>query len=115
MKQKKIFFMMVLVMVAILSFIIIPSTANATANIPVAQIKQIGTILSGGVAKIVVKIADGSATPQFTGDRQYFLHPDLGNQALATLLTAFSMDKTVWLRVESLDALSLITIIYCDQ
>ena len=115
MRQKKGYIMMVLMMAAVLSFAIMPSTANAYDDIADAQIIMIGTYLSGGSTKIVVTVKDASATPKFTGNRQYFLHPDLGNQGYATLLTAFSLVKNVYIRVEDLAALSLITIIYCNQ
>jgi hypothetical protein len=115
MRQKKGYMMMGLVLVAVLSFAMIPSTANAYEDIASARIVMIGTYLSGGAAGIVVTITDEGAQPLFQGNRQYYLHPDLGKEGYATLLTAFSMDKNVYVRVESLDPLSLITIIYCNQ
>ena len=80
MRQQKRYIMMVLMVAAVLSFAIMPSTANAYDDIADAQIIMIGTYLSGGATKIVVTVKDASATPKFTGNRQYFLHPDLGNQ-----------------------------------
>ena len=45
-RKRKGSIMMASMMVAVLSFAIAPSTANAYANIPIAQIVQIGTIIS---------------------------------------------------------------------
>lgn len=115
MRQKKGCIMIALLLFAVLSFAIIPSTANAAEDITDAKIVMIGTYLSGGVSNIVVTVSDDSASPKFTGNRQYFLHPDLGKEGYATLLTAFSLGKNVYIRVEDLASLSLITVIYCNQ
>jgi len=115
MRFKKSSILVALVMVAVFSLTLVPSTASAYEDIISARIVMIGTYLSGETTKIVVTIADESATPKFTDERQYFLHPDLGNQGYATLLTAFSLEKNVRVRVESLDQLSLISVIYCNQ
>ena len=73
MRQNKSFMVMGLVLVAALSFAIMPSTANAYEDIANAKIVKIGTILSGGLTKIVVTVQDEGTTPKFTGSRQYFL------------------------------------------
>ena len=115
MRQKKGYVVMVLMMVAVFSMALVPSTAKATADISSARIATIGTIISSQEVKIVVTVADESDPQNFTGFRQYFLHPTLGKEGYAALLTAFSMEKNVFIRVESLDSLSLITIIYVNE
>ena len=48
--------------------------------------------------------------------RQFYLHPDLGNAGYATLLTAYTLGKTVWVRIaDPASTGSLITIVYIND
>ena len=52
--------------------------------------------------------------------RMFYLSADLGDGGLATLLTAFSLEKPIWVRIgpsaeASADPGSIITVIYVNQ
>ncbi|MGV8073286.1 MAG: hypothetical protein AB2L11_01800 [Syntrophobacteraceae bacterium] len=52
----------------------------------------------------------------WTGARQFYLSSALGNQGLATLLTAYSMGKTVWVRISgTATSGSLVEIIFINN
>ena len=81
----------------------------AALDVGACRIKRIGVMdkASSPIANapIVVQLIDTrSGTPTWPNgeegvERIFFLHPDLGNAGYATLLTAYSLGKTVWVRI----------------
>jgi hypothetical protein len=53
--------------------------------------------------------------PDWTGTRMFYLSDDLGTPGLATILTALSLEKTVWVRSSSSAAGGIISIIYVNK
>ena len=94
--MKKRFAMLFVLLVAAV-IIISPSVASATQfYISSAQITKIGVYPSGTTMRIPVFLTDAAGT--FT-NRMFFLHSTCGKEGLATLLTAFSMDKNVYVGI----------------
>ena len=63
----------------------------------------------------MVQLVDTAASPAWTGVRQFYLSATLGNAGLATMLTAFSLGETVFVRISgTADPGSLITIIFVN-
>ena len=58
---------------------------------------------------------DDASDNGWVGKRVFYLHDDLGKAGWATVLTAYSMGKTVWLRVADTAAGSLVEIIYIND
>ncbi|MBW1717554.1 MAG: hypothetical protein JRJ77_17345 [Deltaproteobacteria bacterium] len=113
MKTKKMSILVVLV-VAGLSLIIIPTTANAL-DVASCTINRVG-VAGGYPNPNLVQLIDQAASPAWPGYMTFFLDSSLGNEGLATLLTAYSMGKTVWVRIPA-GAISgaLITIIHIND
>lgn len=63
----------------------------------------------------MVQLEDEGTIKKWTGVRQFYLSPTLGNSGYATMLTAFSMGQPVWVRIAG-DASSgsLISIIFVN-
>ncbi len=67
---------------------------------------------SGGV----VYLKDNSATPAWPGKRAFYLSAGMGNQGIATMLTAFSTSKTVTVKIAGdASAGSLIKLMYIEE
>lgn len=82
-----------------------------------ASVELLGPMLLGAEGSVVATLRNNSGIPvgswQPNTTRQFFLHPTILNQGLATLLTAYSMDKTVWVRlVGTAENSSYITVLY---
>ena len=82
---------------AIVCALLIFSVSNSFADVEVkvARIDLVGsaTLPSG---RPPINLTDMSATPKWTGSRQFFISDTIGNSGLATALTALSLEKTVW-------------------
>jgi hypothetical protein len=111
--------MVVVVILSLVSvvFLGIPSSASADVDVTAAQIDRIGMYFPNETRGAMVQLTDTSASPKWTGSRQFFLsQASCGKEGLAVLLTAFSMEKTVFVRVAGTGAaLSLITVIYVNK
>ena len=96
----KKFAMIVIVLVGA-ALIVSPSIANAVNfNIAAAQITRIGVYPNmTPTSSIPVFLEDTASQPAFASGTMFYLHDSLGNQGLATLLTAYSMGKTIWVRI----------------
>jgi len=94
-----------------------PLTASADVDVAKAQIDRIGLYNPNATRGAYVQLTDLSDSPAWTGSRQFFLsQTPLGKEGLATLLTAYSMGKTIWVRIAGdASALSLITVIYIND
>ena len=111
MKRNKMF-SLVLGLFVMASLMIMPAIANAL-DVANASIERVGynPAFQGAMVQLD-DVSDGN----FTGVRQYYLSETLGNQGLATLLTAYSLGKTVWVRIAGDGAPgSLVQIIYIND
>lgn len=94
MKVKKVCFSIILLAMFFLSNI---PTAHASVDVESCKIMAMGIwpgAITGGSGAVVF-LKDESPTPRWYGNRMFFLSEELGNQGLATLLTALSMGKNV--------------------
>ena len=115
MKLKRLPIYAMLIMVA-LSLAILPGIANATVDVASAQIVRTGYHPGVGGSGFMVQLDDLSGNPAWPGIRQFYLSTELGNQGYATLLTAYSLGKTVWVRIAgNAESGSLISIIYIND
>ncbi len=114
--KKSMVAVMVLSLVSAL-FLSLPGTASADVDVAIARIDRIGMYFPNTTRGAMVQLTDMSATPKWTGSRQFFLsQASCGKEGLAILLTAFSMEKTVWVRIAGTgEALSLITVVYVNR
>ena len=115
---KKVFsFQLVVFAIAFLVIVFAKSDLYA-ADCDVASVEKVGPYYGKVVVTLMNKTSSsvgGTWAPNTT--RQFHLDNSILNQGLATLLTAYSMNKTVWARIESTTAQanSLITIIYINK
>ena len=112
MKRNKMF-SLVFAMFLVTSLMIIPTIANAIVDVPNCSIAKVGydPRFEGALVRL-----DDLTDTQWTGTRQFYLSSTLGNQGLATLLTAYSLGKTVWVRIAGTgEPGSLIQIIYIND
>jgi hypothetical protein len=116
MKRSMVVVVMVLFLVvgAILG---VPLSARADTDVATARIDMIGMYYPNETRGAMVMLTDLSATPKWTGQRQFFLSQAvLGNQGLAVLLTAYSMGQTIWVRIAgAADPASLILVVYANN
>jgi len=112
MNCKKATSTLILCVVVLGTLAILPSVANAV-DVPTCQIVKIGCDPRFEGPPIQLVDTRGIA---WTGPRQFYLSSSLGNQGLAVLLTAYSLGKTVWVRIAG-DASSgsLITVIFVND
>jgi len=100
---------------AVLSLCIIPATAKAY-DVSIATITRLG-MYPGSVGTtdgFMLQIQDTSGGA-WTGSRTFYLSDTLGKSAWATVLTGYSLGKTLWLRVVSTEPGSLITIVHIND
>lgn len=69
---------------------------------------------STGASPYMVQI-DCANDATWPGVLQLYLSDDLGDAGLATLLTAYSLQKTVWIRTLGVTTGSIATIIYVND
>jgi hypothetical protein len=101
------------VLAVMLLFGAVAPAAMADVDVAICKIMRVGYRPDLGVA---VQLDDQASPGLWTGARQFYLSPSLGNQGYAALLTAYSMGKTVWVRIAGTGAASsLITIIYIND
>ena len=87
--------------------------AHAEVDVVSASIVRIG--IDPRFEGPMVQLTDDSATPLWTGVRQFYLSATLGNGGLATMLTAFSLGESVFVRIAGTGASgSLVTIIFVN-
>ncbi len=91
--------------------------ALADVDVASAKIERLGPDprFASTSSGYMVQFSDTAANPAWAGVRQFYLSDDLGNTGIATLLTAFSLDETVWVRIAgTAEAGSLVTIIFVN-
>lgn len=114
MRRKKMLIAMVFCFICL--GLMLPSIATARVDLKVGQIAMIGYYPVEG-AGIMVKLIDVNGASWAAGTaRQFYLSETLGDRGFATLLTAYSMGKTVWVRIAGDGSEgSLISIIYIND
>ena len=95
MKLRKVTSILMFCMMVLVSIAIMPAVANAL-DVRICTIVKIGA--DPRFEGPPVQLVDTSGA-NWTGPRQFYLSSTLGNQGLAVLLTAYSLDKTVWVRI----------------
>lgn len=91
------------------------------ADCSTAVVDKVGPVLLSGKASVVLTLINTSGGTVGTWlnntRRQFYLHDTILNQGLATVLTAYSMNRTIWLRTGDVDAAagSLVTIVYINK
>jgi hypothetical protein len=112
MNRKKLSFTLLLCGIVLAAFVTLPAAANAL-DVGSCTIVKIGS--DPRFEGAPVQLVDTSGA-NWTGFRQFYLSSAQGNQGLAVLLTAYSMGKTVWVRIAG-DASSgsLITVIFVND
>ena len=88
--KSKTTFTLLLCMLVLSSLIILPAVASADVDIPICSIVKIGADprFEGPPVQL-----DCPSDTTWSGNRQFYLSSDLGNQGLAVLLTAYSLAK----------------------
>lgn len=108
MKGHKIIFLVGILCAMLVCF---AGIASADVDVASARIDKIGAH-SSFADRPPIFLTDLSAKA-WTGSRMFYLSPTLGNQGLATALTALSMGQSVWVRVSGTGvAGSLVTVLY---
>ena len=93
-----------------------PMTAMADVDVFTARIDRIGLFQPDATKSAMVQLTDLSSNPAWVGSRQFFLSRQaLGTEGIAMVLTAFGMEKNLFVRVAgTAEPLSLITVIYVN-
>jgi len=104
--------------IMILGLVCFAGTAQASVDVAVAKIERIGPdprFANASSSGVMVQLSDTSGDPAWAGVRQFYLSSALGNTGVATLLTAFSLGETVWVRIGgAAESGSLISIIFVN-
>jgi hypothetical protein len=112
MKIKNLF--LIGLIVGALTISIIPINASAAPiDVKRCSITLLGwKYTDGGTAMIQLK--DEGTSPLWTGAYSFSLHPSLGKAGYATLLTAYSLSKTIRIKAVGLTPGAYITHIYLN-
>jgi len=101
--------------VAFLSLCVISPVIAADCSS--ATIKKIGvnpTWSGTGASNYFVRL-DCSDNTKWPGIVSFYLSEDLGDSGLATMLTAYSLGKTLWIRTAGVATGSLVTVLYMND
>ena len=118
MNKKRISRSLGFIALALAGWVCFGAMARADIDVGTARIERLGfdprfTSTSSG---FMVQLSDIGTNPQFAGVRQFYLSTQLGNTGVATLLTAYSLGQTVWVRIAGTGASgSLITILFVNK
>ena len=115
MKLKKMSISIVFIMIA-LSLCILPATANAEPyDCAQCTITRLGMVPGsfGTADGFMVQVQD--AAGQWTGSRTFYLNDTLGKAGWATVLTGYSLGKTLWMRLVDTTPGSLITSVHIND
>jgi hypothetical protein len=113
MKRRIVFGVYAILIISTL-LICMPLSASAQVDVQRARIDLLGLIHPSDTRGAMIQLTDLGSNPAWPGTRQFFLSQAiLGNEGLAIALTAFSLNKEIFVRITgSAEKLSLITIIY---
>jgi hypothetical protein len=95
--------------------ILIPLTSVYAFDCPSAQIIRVGVYPGDGTADGFFIQLDDLSDVGWVGVRSFYLSPQLGKTGLATVLTALSLEKTMWVRIVDTTPGSLVTIVYINH
>ena len=115
MKLKKMSISIVF-MVTALSLCILPSTVSAASyDCAECTITRLGMFPGkfGTTDGFMVQVEDAAGA--WTGSMTFYLDDSLGKAGWATVLTGYSMGKTLWLRIADTTPGSLITIVHIND
>jgi len=116
--SKKISYMARLMVLVLAGSVCFGAAAHASVDVALAKIERIGPdprFSSTASSGFMVQLTDETASPLWSGIRQFYLAAALGNSGVATLLTAFSLGETVFVRIAGTgESGSLITIIFVN-
>ena len=100
--------------ITVLGLCILPAIANAY-DCKQCTITRLGMFPGqfGTTDGFLVQVED--AAGEWSGPRTFYLNDTLGKAGWATVLTAYSMGKTLWLRLVDTKAGSLITIVHIND
>ena len=97
-----------LIIVGVLAVCLIAFSGTAFAtDIPEATIVKVGP--GGNTTRVFVQGAP------LTGTVQFYLSPDKEDEQLAVLLTALSLEKTVWMRTAADTSGSYVITVYVNK
>ena len=113
MKLKKMSISMVFIL-TVLCLLIMPATAPAydCASCTITRLGMYPGVY-GTTDGFMVQVQD--AAGGWTGSRTFYLNDTLGKAGWATVLTAYSLGKTLWLRIVDTTPGSLITIVHIND
>jgi len=98
---------------AVIIWAVLSPAAYAATDVSSARIVKLG--INPALEGPMVQLVDTAVNPKWTGVRQFYLSAELGNAGLATLLTAYSLGETVWVRIaDTAEPGSLVMIIYVN-
>lgn len=100
----------------VIALILVVNNNSFALDLPICKITKIGhhpELLDESIGRSanVVFLEDLSTPAAWTGARMFELHTDISDAGVAALYTAYSLDKTVNVRITSATAGSLITVI----
>ena len=113
MKLKKLSISIVFIMIA-LSLFILPAIATAY-DCAQCTITRLGMFPGqfGTTDGFLVQVKD--AAGEWTGPRTFYLNDTLGKAGWATVLTGYSLGKTLYLRIVDTTPGSLITVVHIND
>jgi hypothetical protein len=113
--NKKVLHVAVIMILGLVGF---AGTAQECVDVALAKIERLGPdprFADSASSGVMVQLTDTHPNPKWSGIRQFYLSAALGNTGVATLLTAFSLGETVWVRIGgAAETGSLITIIFVN-
>ena len=113
MYSKKIIRTLWLSLIVFSSSTLFSTAAHADIDVFTAKIVRLG--IDPRFEGPMVQLEDVGSSPQWSGVRQYYLSSTLGNGGLATMLTAFSLGESVFVRIVGDGSEgSLVTIIFVN-
>jgi hypothetical protein len=113
--MKRIRNLMALVMILTGLFILMPFASVYAFDCANAKVVKIGVYPGDGTADGFFIQLDDLSDAGWVGVRSFYLSPQLGKTGLAVVLTALSMEKTMWVRLVDTTPGSLATIVYINE
>lgn len=104
-KMKKSFLVFLVVLGTIAFFgINSASAAVICSSAAITKIGPVGTVVGAGKVLVILRNDSGAAVGSWPAgtQRQFYVTDLIKNQGLAVLLTAFSLDKKVWVSIDDL-------------
>jgi hypothetical protein len=109
---------MSVMLVAMLAFFCLTVSVSSAIDCAEATITKIGfnsAYDNATTSGTVIQLTCAGTAWSGTVSVQFYLTKAAGDQGLATLLTAFAMDKPVWVRTSGATGGSLLQIVYVNR